>query len=62
MQYSDFVEQCNDELKREEEELLPECSECGEKITDDTCYEINGEYICIDCMENRMVRTRDIVL
>lgn len=32
------------------EENLPECSECGEKIQDDFCYEIEGEPICDDCM------------
>lgn len=29
---------------------LPECSECGEKIQDDFCFEIDGEPICDDCM------------
>ena len=33
-------------------ELLPQCSECGEPIQDDFCYEINGELICEDCLEN----------
>ena len=30
---------------------LPVCSECGEPIQDEFCYEINGEYICDSCME-----------
>lgn len=30
---------------------LPECSYCGEKIQDEFCYEINGELICDDCMD-----------
>lgn len=30
---------------------LPECSECGEPIQTDECYEINGELICPDCLE-----------
>ena len=34
------------------EENLPECSECGEKIRDDFCYEIEGEPICDDCMSS----------
>ena len=32
------------------EENLPECSECGNKICDDFCYEIEGEPICDECM------------
>ena len=31
---------------------LPECSECGEKITDDECYEFNGELICPECLRD----------
>lgn len=29
---------------------LPICSECREPIQDEQCYELNGEYICDDCM------------
>lgn len=36
-----------------EAEKRPICSECGERILDDYCYEItDGEYICEDCMES----------
>ena len=31
---------------------LPECSECGEKIQSDECYEFNDELICPDCLTN----------
>ena len=31
-------------------EQLPTCCECGEKIRDDFCYEIEGEPICGECM------------
>ena len=31
---------------------LPVCSECGEPIQDDFCFEINGELICESCLEN----------
>ena len=31
-------------------EQLPTCCECGEKIRDDFCYEIEGEPICDDCL------------
>ena len=32
-------------------EKLPRCSECDEPIQDDSCYEINDELICEDCMD-----------
>ena len=32
------------------EENLPECSECGNPIQDDFCFEYNDEPICDDCM------------
>lgn len=28
----------------------PKCYECGEPIQDDFCYEINGEIICEQCL------------
>lgn len=31
---------------------LPVCSECGEHIQTDECYEINDELICPECLEN----------
>ena len=31
---------------------LPRCSECDEPIQGETCYEINGELICEECLEN----------
>lgn len=31
---------------------LPRCSECGEPIQDEHCYEVNDELICPDCMES----------
>lgn len=33
-------------------ELLPECEECGEKIEDDFCYQINDTIICETCMRD----------
>lgn len=29
----------------------PVCSECGEPIQDEHCYEVNDELICEECME-----------
>lgn len=31
---------------------LPKCSECGEPIQTEECYEINDELICPDCIES----------
>ena len=30
---------------------LPICSECGEPIQSDECYEINDELVCPQCLE-----------
>ena len=39
-------------------ERLPECCECGNKIQDEHCFEINDEYICKQCLnENHKKRT-----
>lgn len=49
--------------EREQEkalEELPVCAECGEPIQTEFCYEINGEYICEDCIEGHKVYTSDI--
>lgn len=31
---------------------LPRCSECDNPIQSEACYEINGELICEECLEN----------
>ena len=33
-------------------ELLPVCCECGERIQDDFCYQINDEVICEECLNH----------
>ncbi len=33
-------------------EKLPLCSECGEPITDESCWDIDGELYCPDCAES----------
>lgn len=49
-----------DAERQNELDRLPECSECGNPIQDEHCYEINGELICPDCMEeNHKKRTDD---
>ena len=40
---------------------LPICAECGEPIQDDECYEIEGGYICEECLRNNHRRwTEDV--
>lgn len=38
---------------------LPICSECEEPIQDEFLYEINGEYICPECMAEHRKYTED---
>lgn len=58
--YQDFLSH-----DAEQEEWLgsrPKCCECDEHIQDDHCYEINGEIICEDCMnDNYRKAVEDIV-
>lgn len=38
---------------KQERELakLPKCAYCGEPITEEFCFEINDEIICIHCLK-----------
>lgn len=33
-------------------ESRPKCSYCEEPIQDDYCYEIDGEYVCEECLND----------
>lgn len=44
--------ECFDAKREEELEKLPCCYECDKPIQTETCYEINGELICPECLEN----------
>lgn len=48
----------------QEEELqrLPLCCECEERITDEHCYEVNGEYICERCMDENHKKDTDLLI
>ena len=48
-----------DRQEREWLARLPECSECGEKITDDECYEMGDYLVCLECIGNFKVRTEN---
>lgn len=41
-----------DAEKEAELDKLPKCAECGEPIQSEKCYEIDGELICQECLEN----------
>lgn len=54
---SDFL--TYDAERQKELDMLPRCCECCEPIQDEHCYEINGEYICPDCMESNHKKWTD---
>lgn len=59
--YNDLLDQY--EYEREKAlELLPECSNCGEKIQTEKCYEINDELICLECIKELERWTNDYIL
>lgn len=41
---------------------LPVCPECERPIQDDCCYEINGEFICEECLKDNHRRWTEDVL
>jgi formylmethanofuran dehydrogenase subunit E len=48
----------HEDQKERELARYPVCSECDNPITEDVCYQINGELICIDCMrDNYLIET-----
>lgn len=48
-----------DAEQERELERLPVCTECGERITDDFFYDINGECICERCMDANYKKSTD---
>lgn len=50
------------EYEREQErrlERLPKCEVCGEPIVDEQFYNIEGTYICLECINDFKVDTDD---
>ncbi len=41
-------------------ESLPRCDYCDNTITDDYCYEINGDCICEDCMSREFRKAVEV--
>lgn len=65
MRYTDEPDKDYDAYCREQDramEQLPICCECGERIEDEYCYEINDEIICETCMEQYRKYTMDLVV
>ena len=40
---------------------LPKCSECGDAIQEERCYEINGEIICENCMDGHRIYAENLI-
>ncbi len=43
-------------------ESRPECYECGNKIQDEYCFEVNDEYICEECMKDNHRKSVDSIV
>lgn len=62
MQYSDNP---YDDFRQHEYEIekrlsrRPICHECGERIQDDYGYQLNGRWICADCLEVHRVEIEE---
>lgn len=54
----------HDEYEAEQERKLnklPKCDCCGQPITDDYFYNIDGTYICEDCLSDYRQKTDDYI-
>ena len=41
---------------------LPKCYECGDPITDEWCFEMNGYFICEQCLkDNHRKSVEDVI-
>ena len=63
MQYTDNPIADYDRYLGEEQtrlDRLPRCCECDEPITDEQCYEINGDVYCERCMDGHRKWVEDI--
>lgn len=50
-----------DRAQEAEMERLPICCECGQRIEDEFCYQINDEVLCETCMEQYKKFTADLM-
>lgn len=49
--YNDFAAE-EDYRRAELEEKLPKCTHCGNPIADDYYYDIDGDILCYDCLND----------
>ena len=42
----------HDAEQQKQLDRLPRCSECERPIQDEFCFEVNGELVCDECMNN----------
>jgi len=47
----DWDNHCAEQERRMQK--YPECADCGKRITDDFYYEIDGEILCEECLNDR---------
>ncbi len=53
----DWDRHCDEEAAQETR--LPRCDCCKERIYEDSLFDIDGEILCEDCMNNRYRRDTD---
>ena len=46
-----YAAECEEENKK-----YPVCVSCGNTITDETYYEVNGEILCEECLNDTYLR------
>ena len=51
----------HDAEQESELQKRPQCCECGEHIQAETCFQINDEIICEECMEHYRKDTEDLM-
>lgn len=49
-----------DRERAEFEAKLPKCDICGQPIQDDQYYQINGDNICPECLDNHFRKENDL--
>ena len=54
---ADWDRYCADQER--ELEKLPKCEICGEPITDEYLYDIDGDLVCEECLKDNYRRSTD---
>ena len=54
--YNDLYEAFAEE-QAEKEKKFPKCDYCGERIVEEKFYNIEGTYICVNCIDDFKVDT-----